>query len=1154
LKEAFEIFSHYIENLQNVKNAPETLSHNLKDLCEELNTIINDTVPEKAKEFTPLLQTLQKVFEDMNEKSGGQHLDSSHQEISCSEKQTKQCQTDQELSLISPFSNVNTAETSYEKTQISPFVVVNQEGVLETIKEMAKYEKDFKKLEKSLKETTEKYNDQLKPFRTSFTQLETLFEIKELDSEKDIQKVFEKIEIHEKQLKATNPQGSPQNLSLPEIAHHHEEASPRLTEDLQNSPPNKKLAALEKEKIQLKDKMEALASTIVSSVCQLNDFSRLKNSCQQKEVWSNVLDEKAFFDKIEKIKSELSNAIKPIALPIHSLCVLKQKTLSPTNDHDKENQPLHAKSENINEESSQFSNPLQERNYLKNQIATLSNKLFHNISASGDPLDLDHKLLEDLNRLQGTLKAEIEAGVLSKSGEFSTFARGVNLFEISSIRRVNTTESPNDREMSELKIDLDKVKKENVILQRTVAILKEKASKLDYINEKLTEMNRNLEIQAQGLQNDNVMLKRSQSEQGQVMSLREELRSMKEKEKEYIQQINILTERRENIPGSSSSLSKQQHQLQACIDEENNEYSGENEQQEEVDILASARLVNSVKTGGTNNESKRDSFEKILDNVRLELATIGTTGGKSTKKAHGFEEKNRLKTPNKNLNMLFQDIQMTKKKAEEDEPTENTEGQNSEAKTEDTEKNRVVAKSYSVPAKIKHKFESIDGPTSTILEAEIKALDVKLRSFLKQIQQLLQNHVANQGEEVSVVSFESIKDALTQGILSYTEKMHAKLQMLTHTKAGQDQDQETLLFTQGLEQEAKDLNTMNDQNILEIFKIRNELRKAEEKLFITDNAGESVDEDLTKTIQELRSELNKKLRGVSEDKEKLFADIIQDFKEEKMKLYNEIARKDQETERLVDKMSMLMETTHETSNQNQSLKEQLAQKSKEMKAQIDELTREREHLRYELEEHYQAQQEKLKFLLNSFQLEFFRYISVMHENNSQRLEYDVDELVNYAASIINGNLVKNPKPVSNFVSPPRNESPTIKLNFDFLNASPISLDQNASDTQLIEHISTNYSAEQAYQILYALADNILIANKILKLAGSKGENMLKKTVDNIEASIVEHNKSIRAFYKQHKTVKNKAECVEIMVFFSSLLNFFNKTKGIRNFICYLIVS
>ncbi|RYE16463.1 MAG: hypothetical protein EOP45_17460, partial [Sphingobacteriaceae bacterium] len=120
---------------------------------------------------------------------------------STSDKQSKQCQTDQDCPIISPFSNVNTAETSSEKINTSPFII-NPEGVLETIKEMAKYEKDFKKLEKSLKENTEKYNDQLKPFRTSFSQLETLFEIKELESEKDIQKVFEKVEIHEKQHKA----------------------------------------------------------------------------------------------------------------------------------------------------------------------------------------------------------------------------------------------------------------------------------------------------------------------------------------------------------------------------------------------------------------------------------------------------------------------------------------------------------------------------------------------------------------------------------------------------------------------------------------------------------------------------------------------------------------------------------------------------------------------------------------------------------------------------------------------------------------------------------------------------------------------------------------------------------------------------------------
>ena len=244
-----------------------------------MKSIIDETVlqsvPEKAKEFTTLILTLQKVFEELNSSRQSLHatkstqhrhtIDSSRYNTTCSEKQTKQCQTEQEVASISPFSTVNTAETSSDKIHTSPFII-NQEGVLETIKEMAKYEKDFKKLEKSLKETTEKYNDQLKPFRASFSQLDTLFEIKELDSEKDIQKVFEKVEIHEKQQLLQSPQ-RPQSLqNLTEGAASLGEPSPRMTEDLRGSPPNKKLAMLEKEKAQLKEKMEALASTIVSSV------------------------------------------------------------------------------------------------------------------------------------------------------------------------------------------------------------------------------------------------------------------------------------------------------------------------------------------------------------------------------------------------------------------------------------------------------------------------------------------------------------------------------------------------------------------------------------------------------------------------------------------------------------------------------------------------------------------------------------------------------------------------------------------------------------------------------------------------------------------------------------------------------------------------
>jgi len=249
-----------------------------------------------------------------------------------------------------------------------------------------------------------------------------------------------------------------------------------------------------------------------------------------------------------------------------------------------------------------------------------------------------------------------------------------------------------------------------------------------------------------------------------------------------------------------------------------------------------------------------------------------------------------------------------------------------------------------------------------------------------------------------------------------------------------------------------------------------------------------------------------------------------------------------------------MGTSREMQSQNQVLKDQLDQKTYEMKVYVEETTKERENLRYELQEQFQASKEKLQFLLNSCQLEFFRYISSLHDNNTQRLEYDVDELVNYAASILSQNMnMKRPgklqiQPISNFISPDR-ESPTVKLNFDFLNASPITLDgsaalgQDLADKKLVEQISKNYNADQAYQMLYALADNILIAKKIMSLTGGKvEEERLKNAVNEIEASVVEYNKNIRGFYKQHKTIKTKTECVETLEFFSSLLGFFTKSK------------
>jgi len=971
---------------------------------------------------------------------------------------------------------------------------------------------------------------------------------------------------------------------------------------------NNTSSLLTKNNFEIENKIEKMTLAVVSSICQLSEFSQM-----QEKIDSDQIDTK----KIEDIKRVLSKSISAQETSIISLSVLKQKAMSSNNNStackDKDTNVSKNSEINFTQSSEQNTKDLdQNQNSLIKQLLAISDKIIlnslHNKDLktdslpSKDSLELldEKKLFSETNSLtdqnfliclQG-IKNIFENRISDqeiaseKSDKFSSLKKMVDKLELSSIKRKTGRNTSGKHEIDIWKNQLNKMNKENDLLKKAVEILTKKTKELSELKLKQQQ------IISELIQEN----KRMKCEIYQLNSEFKDFRLLKQFMENENQSNKHNEIKKENNSNKFSPVSEitQNYQVMERKEEnrdffnleKNNSKSISNQFFDKSESKSQLKYPPICENSEGSKQSKKqfvqDTFEKMLETIQANMTKQKSMKDEdeTNQEIKNSVEKRFLKTPSKNLNELFQFIDLTHKKIDDNETPKNNHikfDQNilnsknglkdqiyrhSKSASPTSRKNKMLTLSY----KNKEDFQSNN-------------LDWKISYFLYYLQFELKA-ILHPLESISCGILKQVKNDLADLIIFSNNIWHQSfysvfyLNNIKMSKGKFFSNLGTIDHNQNSEVKNCDQIVSKKENmsllLFQIMKIHNELKMNEK---IQTLIKELQEENKIKKNSEFENRFNRRRKDLEKELENMKIILPEEFKEKEKYFFKLIWK-------FKDRKTKIWDQLIDNYGKKSDLSKDFNHKTK--KYTIEDFNLKLEGITDFLLSYFNSFEKNKKCILCF--LFFFKFDLDENERGAKIIKLKHKELLQTISSIyftffdnkrsiIEEKDTTNPKELDLWktenkitIDSKNNISSLFKIenlsneslqklkreeffesNFEFIEDFHRVTETNEEicgfDNRMNELILLNSSYEDAYKVLNSLIDSMRIIKNATKSFKPKQNSKLKELLKKIKKEIFDRSNVVKLFYSTEQSIHCQNSYFKRLEFFFSLIHFYIQTNG-----------